>query len=751
MQLNNPFQMNDWEIRRFFTAVLAIQFSVWSVIGLDAIGLHIPIVRQLITFIYLTFVPGIIILRILKVHKLGNIETLLYTVGLSLATLMFTGLFMNTVYPFFGIFGPISTTPLIITISAVVLALCILSYVRDKDFSDPNYIDIKEALSPPALFSCLIPFLAVFGTYLVNFYHINILLMILIAIIASVAGLIAFDKFIPESLYPLAVVTIAIALLYTQSLITMYLWGWDIHGEYYLQTLVIKNAYWDSSIPSNLNVCLSIAMLSPLYSILLNVDGTWIFKIGYPLFFSLVPLALFQVYKKQTDSKTAFFAAFFFMSLFTFFSEMLQLARQQIAELFFALSILLMIDRKMNPVKRTALLIVFGFSLVVSHYGLSYFYMFYLIISWFLLLLMSSSLLKNLKERLNTRFIKFKDKIGIKNKQMGSEDSASKMNLLNGNFVALYIVLALSWYLYTTSSSSFNGIVHVGKDIYRGIFTDLFNPETRDPNVLLAIGGSLERESIQYKIYRYLNYIIQFFIIVGFIRLIAKHKEIKFHLLYMTMAFVSMIILLLSIFIPFFSGKLGMGRTYHIALFLLAPLCIIGGETVFEMASFGRYLNTSNNSFKKIVVLAILIPYFLFTTGFILQITGETPQKIALSINEIDSPPHFNDREIFGAKWLSDKSADNLGVYADSNGLYALLVGRWVGKQEKFPADAEQIKEGYLYLRSWNIEKNEILILTKPKAQPVKEYINLQNDPVYFVVINSKNKIYDNGGSQILL
>ena len=131
MQINNPFQMNDWEIKKFLKVVLAIQLAVWGIIGLDAIGLHIPVIRQPIGFVYLLFIPGVIILRILKLHKLGNIETLLYSVGLSITTLMFTGLFMNMVYPLFGISGPISITPLIITLSAVVLILCIISYVRD--------------------------------------------------------------------------------------------------------------------------------------------------------------------------------------------------------------------------------------------------------------------------------------------------------------------------------------------------------------------------------------------------------------------------------------------------------------------------------------------------------------------------------------------------------------------------------------------------------------------------------------------
>jgi uncharacterized membrane protein len=222
MRISNPFQINDWEIKKFLRVVLAVQLALWGVISLDATGFQIPILRQFIGFIYLTFIPGIIIHRILKLHKQGNIETLLYTVGLSIATLMFTGLFMNYIYPFFGISGPISFTPLIITISAVVLVLCVLCYVRDKDFSNPSFIDFGEIISPPALFLCVIPFLAIFGTYLVNFHHNNILLMFLIVILAIIALLIAFDKLIPKDLYPLAIIAIAISLLYHHSLIQGY-------------------------------------------------------------------------------------------------------------------------------------------------------------------------------------------------------------------------------------------------------------------------------------------------------------------------------------------------------------------------------------------------------------------------------------------------------------------------------------------------------------------------------------------------
>jgi uncharacterized membrane protein len=290
---------------------------------------------------------------------------------------MFTGLLMNTVFPLFGVSGPVSLTPLIITISAIVLVLCILSYIRDKDFSEPTFIDLKNVLSPPALFLCLIPFLSIFGTYLMNFYQNNIIQIFLIIIIALIVLLIAFDKFIPKNLYPLAVVVIAISLLYHKSLISMYLGGADIHVEYYLGNLVKMNSIWDPMVLGNCNAMLSVVMLVPIFSDICGMNLAWCYKIIYPLLFSL---------------------CFFFVISAGFYGWMLWLPRQGIAELFLVLFVLLMIDKNMHKVKRSFLFIVFGISLAVSHYGLSYIYMFCLISAWLILVLMDSPAIQRLTD-----------------------------------------------------------------------------------------------------------------------------------------------------------------------------------------------------------------------------------------------------------------------------------------------------------------------------------------------------------------
>ncbi|MDP2730266.1 MAG: hypothetical protein Q8O55_07280 [Dehalococcoidales bacterium] len=196
-----------WGTRRFLTIIIAIQVFFALITGLAALGVDIPIIRPLLGFIYLTFVPGLLILRILKFRKLGGIETLLYSVGLSIALVMFTGFSMNMLYPPMGIARPISMLPLIITLTGIMAIFCAVTYMRERrdiTIEDARHsLPLAELLSPPVLFLLLLPLLSALGAYyLANFYQNTTLLLVLIALIALIAVLVAFNRFIPQRLYP---------------------------------------------------------------------------------------------------------------------------------------------------------------------------------------------------------------------------------------------------------------------------------------------------------------------------------------------------------------------------------------------------------------------------------------------------------------------------------------------------------------------------------------------------------------------
>ena len=754
MQINNLLQMNDWEIKKFLKVVLAIQIALWGVMGLDAIGLHIPIIRQLIGSIYLIFIPGILILRILKLHKLGNIETILYTAGLSIATLMFTGLFMNTVYPFFSISRPISFTPLIITISILVLILCIISYVRDRDYSNPSSIDVREILSPSILFLCLIPFLAIFGTYLVNFHHNNILLMFLIIMLALIVVLIAFDKFIPKNLYPLVVFIIAISLLYHRSLISMYIWGWDIHYELYLTNLVKMNSIWDPTMQGGCNAMLSLVMLAPIYSIISDMSITWVFKIIYPLLFSLVPLGLYRVFQKQTDDTIAFLSCLFFVSLFTFYGEMLALARQQIAELFLVLLILLMINKNMDKVKRSFLFIVFGISLAVSHYGLSYIYMFCLISAWLILVSGEDPWMQKL---MNNFYSKFGRK---REKPAGNPVPLKVDRTISSTFVLLFIVFTLAWYMYVSASSAFDSIVRIGDHIASSIFTDFLNPEAAQGWDILT------RETVSplHSVTKYIHLLSQFFIAIGALTLLLKRGETKFEREYAAFSLVNFVICLGGIALPFFASSLNTTRLYQITLIFLAPFCVIGGITVFRMISKVVKASWTDQIVRSSLrALSVFFAIFLlFNSGWVYEVAKDHPGSIALSQESIkvygdakEKMGFYNsyipEQDVFSARWLSNNRNNVYKIYSDdsvtslkSNVLVSVGLVDCAKISVLTNTTSEIPVNSYVYLRYVNI-LDGIMGYRVPETL-IKES-GVYNTTEIYPLIENKNKIYSNGGS----
>ncbi len=199
-------------------------------LGLAALGLDITVLRQIAGFLFLTFVPGILLLRILKIHNVDLIESLVYSVGLSLAFVMATGVVVNFALPPLGISRPFTLVPLTITFTTFFLVLCFLTYKRDRNFSptippvnnSPEIAQYDFRLSP-FLLAILLPLLAILGAILVNAYQNNTLLLAFLFIIALLIILATLNKFITPQVYPFLIVMMAIALLYQTTFISSHL------------------------------------------------------------------------------------------------------------------------------------------------------------------------------------------------------------------------------------------------------------------------------------------------------------------------------------------------------------------------------------------------------------------------------------------------------------------------------------------------------------------------------------------------
>jgi len=736
IKIPDIIQLNDYKPKRFLRIIIVIQLWMLGVVTLNFMSYEIPILSKVIAFIYLTFVPGIIIIRLLNLHRLGVGVTILLSVGLSISFIMFSGFILNFVLSFLKFESPLSYTNVVIFIITLVAILSILSY-RINKFYHSELPPLQ--ISSLALYLLLLPVVSILGTYLINFYNNNILLLILIVLIALIPFLVALNK-IPSELYSLSLVVIAISLLFHYSLISMYLTGWDIHTEYYTYKLVVNNAYWNSNMYSNINGMLSIAILPVVYSYFLKMEGGWIFKIVYPIIFSLVPLGLYNIYQNQIKSdKIAFYSVFFFMSFFTFFQDMLSLARQEIAELFFVLLIYLMVQDTLNKNIRNALLLIFGVSLITSHYGLSYIFIILMIIMY----LFSKDQIINLK---------------IKGLTL-PEFNLKKLTL--NYFVAFYIIFALLWYLTVSSSSTFESIVNIGDQVYTSIFTEFFNPENRDRNVMMALGmAKPEVSSFGREVYRGLQFITQFFIIIGFFKIIINREFTKLKAEYFYLIVASLIILFLST-LPYSAKFLNMTRIYHIALVALSPMFIVGGIFVIEKAM--KIINIKNylkqNHVISILVLGIMIPYFLFNTGFVYEITNDVPTSIPLGMERMKNDnitkvdfynSYIPEQDVYSASWFSQNKDENKSIYSDRDSKLHVLNSYGMTPQFKIYSSFKESKNYehdlslgnyYIYFNMFNVHHNMFVDSNGYKFKT----------SIFSPIFNKSSKVYSNGYGEIYM
>lgn len=766
---------NDWEIRKCLLLLAAIIVAFVGLAGLAAAGFDVPVLRQLIGFIYLTFIPGMLILRILRVHNLGTVKAVLYSVGLSIAFTMFSGLFINTLFPYLGISKPISSWPLTLTLVMFTVILFIVAYLRDRGFQPLRTIHDEREKPPlsPSLLLILLPILAILGALLVTFRQDNTLLLLLIPLLALVLVLVALSRFIPPRVYPLAIVMIALALLFHKTLLSVYLCGADIQVEYYYQNLILTNSHWDSSLSTNLSAMLSIMMLCPIYSLLLGIDSAWLLKIIYPLIFSMVPLALFEVYREQIDARKAFLATFFFMSMAVFFIDMTALARQQIAELFFVLLMLLMVDRRVTRPQKSVLAVIFAMSLPVSHYGLAYIAVAFFVLGWTLLLLLKNPKMSNWWQRLSQRPSPSSTNPNL---AVSNSEVRSSLSVLSGTLVCLYVGFLLAWSIYTSSGSVFNTIVNIGNSIYFSM-GEFLNPINRETLVGSALGLDFGQVSILGKAFRVIQYLTQAFIVVGFIKLLLKPREFKFRPEIIALTIVSALILLACILVPLFAAFLSVTRFYHITLILLAPFCILGYEALWgwfmrackyisswlkvRRVPFFPITNSPGQTFKSfspaylVLVLLVLIPYFLFNTGFMFEVTkheriGEIPTSTALSNYRWDGY-FYNWQEGAAREWLYNTVDEKATIYGDVYG-GAFLLGKFSEQARALPPHSGQLSGGgYIFLRSWNIERNQALVATRVGVQTILGHTNLTDLLDSYGASSTRNKIYDNGDSQILV
>jgi uncharacterized membrane protein len=704
--------MTDLRITHFLFVVFLIQIAVILTSIVGSLGLEVPIFGPIIGFVYLAFVPGLLLLRVLKLHNLGIVETLLYSLGLSISSLMLLGLALN----FVGIPDPMSQTTLLLGSTCFVLVLSGLAYYRDRDFfPQKKTVADKEPASHsifPTLLLVSILVLSFAGTFLENFFGVNTLLILLLFTISIIPVLAMFNRF-PKRYFPIAIFVISLSFLYQGSLISQNLWGWDSNIEFYFANIVRTTFHWNWNIDSNVNSMLSVTMLAPIFSVFCNLNLTWVFKIVYPLLFSFVPLGLFKIFEKQTDQKVAFLSCFFFISLLStsVSIEILQLARQQIAELFLVLILLLIVLPTIGGRTRVAMLILFSFSLVLSHYGLSYVY---------LLILIGALLIFKLKFP------------GIKQFEL-------KNRYVNVAYFVLFADFLLFWYGFISQGSPLKTIIAVVQQIGDNLFNEFLNPQSTG-----GLGLIVNSSPPLIEVAKYFILLFLVFIVFGFSFQVLNRK-CKFNAEFMALSFIGFLICLGGLIIPYFSNALNTSRLFQITLIFLAPFSVLGFQTLFDIikrASKNKISFSHENVLKVFSVLLLVL--FLLNSRVLFELSGQTQSSI--SLNSTFDFPRFSNAEVAGSGWLASNSGQST-LYGDSIGAL-LLAELALPRVQVFSGQTNAVNDSsFIFLRNLNVKG----LITEQSTDPTQSYSfdSLQNSTFFNHVLVSKDKIYDNGYSEV--
>lgn len=671
----------------FMTAIAILLF-----LGSMLMGQLVPellLVRAFIVMPFILFLPGFLALRALGIRLQSATQSIVMALGLSIAMVMLVGFAANFILPHLGVPDPISVIPMTFLIVALVVILAIVASSRNDGMAQffPK-IDVK--ITPYYLFLALVPIVTLLGVALQICYSINVGLVIALSFICLIAVLAGFGK-IPREAYPLTIFVVGLSILFHTIFFSEFLWGWDIHKEYYSATAVVETSVWSPIRWSNVNAMLSITILGPVLSILSGADVESVLRIVYPFIFAFVPMGLYLLFKRQTNEDIAFFASFFIISIVTFFMELPQLARQEVAELFVVLLLLLIVDVEIERNTKVGLFILFSFSLIVSHYATYYF---------FIAILLSGYVLDIVLRK--WRLLRGRDDVGPLGQERAVGSGASAF--LTPGLLLLILFFSLAWYTFCSSSSPISSVIDLVLKMFNSILDIISNSAATEGTSVI----SEQSDTILHELWKYSQLVFAAAIVVGayFIIKGMKNRQNWMQNDALTPFNIAALgVLCGCLVLPHIASSLNTGRVYHLALLFLAPVLVLGVikalERIVQLSRSTRHL--AKHTLKA--VSTVLLVSLLFNTGLIYELTGDSSTSFALDEN-FDFPL-FTDAEVTGVQWTVKMGPER--VMADEYRIPLFFSFSLILPPFHIPDSGEGIRDNtVIYLGKYNLDHRVI-------------------------------------------
>lgn len=767
-----------------FTKNIFLKLILFFMVIVDilvALNVHLFYLREIFSLIFLLFIPGILILTSLNFfrNEVSVCCKAIFILGCSISYLIFSGLFINSVFRIMSLQKPLALPNLLIFFNISYLIFSIIIYKKNT-FKDKIFVINKKYLSNyfPHVLISIIPLLAVVGANYLNNGGNDIFTMIMIFLIIILVFILTFfHKRLPGNIYPYALYVASVSILLMFSLRSHHIVNYDANKEYELFQVTKNNLLWNfSSYPNDYNSSLSISILPSIISLISHINDEYIFKLIYQIIFAFIPLSIFILIRKYANQVIAFLCGFFFAIQPNYILVLTGCIKQEIAMFFFTLCILLIFNDIIDNKLKKILFILFAFSLVVSHYATTYITN--------ILFFASCALLILIKKILNLKTIKLSKfaKPIISN--------FNKTKPVNSIFI-LVVIFSLTFFWYNGITTTGRSLFYKMKEIYTTISTrydnDIVSQQTSflqqfniffitiDPQKLLNI--YIKEINEKYKNYKSLNLypketysgyqpkviypdnsvpkiplninvaksiyflneiikkILKIFMIFGVIYLIFVYKKkSNIDMFFRYLSFCFLVILSMWTIFPVLTFYFGTERLYQQALIFLSFSAVVGGLKILRFVNINTRIR---------IISSIFIMYFAFTSGFIPQIIGNSEASL-----QLNNKGYFYDwsyhhtSEVYSAQWLSKNYNNKYLVYADDIANLRLFCYANIdnGITDILPNVID--KDAYVYLDFTNTTKNLAYFMKREGG-----WIGY-NLPLFFLN-NNKNIIYNNKESII--
>jgi uncharacterized membrane protein len=629
-------------------------FSLFLLVTNAGILLDIPGIRPIFGFAFLTIVPGLLVMALLQAGRLTMTAKLVLGAGISISIVYLVGIVENIVLFSSGIETPLATIPLLLVFDAVLVLLFLVAWPKLPEFPKIS-LHLKGEEKIIVIISVFLPVLGIVSMFVMNRSGNYAGVVLLYAVITVLIIAISLRRHqIPERIYPFVIFCAGLSILLLLPFRSSHLIGLDTHLEYYVFQITNQALHWRILGLPGLDSSLSISLLPVIYQSLLGSDPEMLFKVLYPLFFSVAPLALFCFVRKYLSAYFAFLCALFFVFQEMFLYTELN-ARTSLAILFFILIIFVTFTRSLHSRDKTILMVFFMFSCVVSHYSTTMI-VFFIFTATLLMYYAGTTLLR----------------------RFGSTTGLRHLDpYFPVSYFLIFSIMILAWYSLVYGRTFFLIVTYMQTSA--NLLNDYLLFETTSREVDIALGKYAFSASKWIKFGTYWSMIgIIFF---GAVRTVLQFRtcisfrprwmrpdpdfrpgsvvqeRIDFEYVLLSVAF--LILLSLSIIISPIIAGYNLSRLFLNAIPLLSIFFIIGCVTLASLVRFRR---------PWIFIIAFLVLLSICTSSLVDPMFGQ-PGIVTISTRGDNYDMYYvHDSEAAAAVWMNQHGLIMRGIFTDLSG-----------------------------------------------------------------------------------